>query len=344
MVLERDSVANGVTVTGSAADNQIAVFTDADTIEGDANLTWDGTSLTIGTDVALSRSAANELSLASGDTLVLATDGSTGGLKLGASGDVSLFRGAANRLDLAAGDDFRMVDGDLTLAAGVVSITTPVTTDALTIVNASAAASGVSIALASTRAGIQIGSGTSANGERIVIGGPRGAAGATGSASAHAVIVRQVAGTYTYVTTPQTGDVSGWSFDQVTLANPSAGTIAIGATLDVVGPPIAGTNVTLTTPLAIRVRAGNVYFNGELELDGALNHDGTTVGFYGVAPATQAADTGAFTSVGASANHTLVDVATAGIADPAKVNANFDDVADGLNDIRDCLRGVGLMA
>lgn len=31
---------------------------------------------------------------------------------------------------------------------------------------------------------------------------------------------------------------------------------------------------------------------GELELDGALNHDGANVGFYGTAPATQQTPTG----------------------------------------------------
>ena len=49
-------------------------------------------------DVTLSRTATDVLSLASGDTLVLATDGSTGGLKLGASGDVSLYRIGAGQL------------------------------------------------------------------------------------------------------------------------------------------------------------------------------------------------------------------------------------------------------
>lgn len=37
----------GVDVSGTPADNQLAVFVDADTIEGDANLTWDGTNLSI---------------------------------------------------------------------------------------------------------------------------------------------------------------------------------------------------------------------------------------------------------------------------------------------------------
>lgn len=36
-----------VTFTGTPADNQLAVFTDGDTVEGDSNLTWDGTNLNI---------------------------------------------------------------------------------------------------------------------------------------------------------------------------------------------------------------------------------------------------------------------------------------------------------
>ncbi len=37
-----------VSTTGTPADNQLAIFTDADTLEGDANLTWDGTNLAVG--------------------------------------------------------------------------------------------------------------------------------------------------------------------------------------------------------------------------------------------------------------------------------------------------------
>jgi hypothetical protein len=34
---------------------------------------------------------------------------------------------------------------------------------------------------------------------------------------------------------------------------------------------------------------GNLFTPGDIELDGALNHDGTTIGFFGVAPAVRAA-------------------------------------------------------
>lgn len=37
-----------VDTSGTPANNQIAIFTDADTIEGDANLTWDGSTFTVG--------------------------------------------------------------------------------------------------------------------------------------------------------------------------------------------------------------------------------------------------------------------------------------------------------
>jgi len=39
--------AGDITVTGTPANNQIAVWTDVDTLEGDANLTWDGSIFTV---------------------------------------------------------------------------------------------------------------------------------------------------------------------------------------------------------------------------------------------------------------------------------------------------------
>lgn len=67
-------------------------------------------------------------------------------------------------------------------------------------------------------------------------------------------------------------------------------------------------------------------------------------GVFGIPAVIQQADTVALTSVGVSADRTLVDVTTAGVSDPAKVNANFDDVADAINDIRTLLRAYGWMA
>lgn len=47
--------------------------------------------------------------------------------------------------------------------------------------------------------------------------------------------------------------------------------------------------LTGTTTYAIRTAANRCLFGGEVEIDGALNHDGSTVGFFGVTPAARAA-------------------------------------------------------
>lgn len=53
---------------------------------------------------------------------------------------------------------------------------------------------------------------------------------------------------------------------------------------------------------------------------------------YATADATHANPTATtLTSNGVSSDNTLVDVTTTGLADPAKINANFDDAADEIN-------------
>lgn len=86
----------------------------------------------------------------------------------------------------------------------------------------------------------------------------------------------------------------------------------------------------------------NVRTSAALEIDGALNHDGTTVGFYGAAPVVQATDVGALTLTTGTPDNTLTDVI--GTGDDATINGNFADVGDQINDIRTALRSVGLMA
>jgi len=54
-----------VDTTGTPADNQLSVFTDADTIEGDANLTWNGVRLAVVGDLAADSVIVDELSLSS---------------------------------------------------------------------------------------------------------------------------------------------------------------------------------------------------------------------------------------------------------------------------------------
>ena len=56
-----DQASGTVDTTGTPADNQLAVFTDADTIEGDSNLTWDGSSLQVtGTRIIPATTAGNQ--------------------------------------------------------------------------------------------------------------------------------------------------------------------------------------------------------------------------------------------------------------------------------------------
>jgi hypothetical protein len=49
----------GVDTSGTPADNQLAIFTDADTLEGDANLIWDGADLTLGTGQIFGAASTN---------------------------------------------------------------------------------------------------------------------------------------------------------------------------------------------------------------------------------------------------------------------------------------------
>lgn len=80
---------------------------------------------------------------------------------------------------------------------------------------------------------------------------------------------------------------------------------------------------------------------------------------YATADPTHAAPTAtALTSNGTSSDNTLVDVTTTAVADPVKVNANFDDVADEvnklitdladakqmINSLTDCLQANGIAA
>ena len=55
-----------VDTTGTPADNQLAIFTDADTLEGDANLTYDGTNLDLGASDKISFNTVDILSDAAG--------------------------------------------------------------------------------------------------------------------------------------------------------------------------------------------------------------------------------------------------------------------------------------
>lgn len=77
------------------------------------------------------------------------------------------------------------------------------------------------------------------------------------------------------------------------LASGTAVTFTDAATFYIAGEPTGGAGITITNPWAIWVDSGacrfdgKTYHAGEVEIDGALNHDGTTVGFYAVTPVTR---------------------------------------------------------
>lgn len=103
----------------------------------------------------------------------------------------------------------------------------------------------------------------------------------------------------------------------------------------------------------------NVLVPGEMEIDGFLDHDGLNVGFYGTAPATQAAAQADVTGTAGGATDGAMEAIPDPTDTPATADALRDDlVANALPAIRnnidevrviankalDVLRGVGLMA
>ena len=79
-------LSSGVDTSGTPADNQIAVFVDADTIEGDSNLTWDGQTLVVnygfstyvGYDCGIADDGTNNLNCGFGRNVLYAnTSGSS---------------------------------------------------------------------------------------------------------------------------------------------------------------------------------------------------------------------------------------------------------------------------
>jgi len=80
-------------------------------------------------------------------------------------------------------------------------------------------------------------------------------------------------------------------------------TVALATNVYIEGAPTNAGAGTLTAALALHVDAGKTQLDGEVEIDGALNHDGSTAGFYGTAPASQPAHI-------VDADGTLADITT----------------------------------
>ncbi len=81
--------------------------------------------------------------------------------------------------------------------------------------------------------------------------------------------------TFTDSSTAASGTVAAFAanyLSQTSLAaTNTAVTTTTASTLNIAGPPIAGTNMTITTPLALNVATGNSSFNGTITVNGNSN-------------------------------------------------------------------------
>lgn len=124
---------SGVSISGTPVNNQIAVWTDASTIEGDADFTWDGAGLNIGSAGAnfsrFFRAGASELQLQATPQLRLSDTGAI--LHAGLSGKLRAENALATlRLDAYCDDSGGIIESHTALQIKTVGIT-----DFLTILN-----------------------------------------------------------------------------------------------------------------------------------------------------------------------------------------------------------------
>lgn len=82
---------------------------------------------------------------------------------------------------------------------------------------------------------------------------------------------------------------------------------------------------------------GKILVSGEVEIDGALNHDGTTVGLFGVAPVTRPT---AYTQTYATADKTLAAPPAAITGGEAPTEAEHNAVITSLTDTMQMLNSV----
>lgn len=152
----------------------------------------------------------------------------------------------------------------------------------------------------------------------------------TGTWNGTAIADAYIASAATWNTALQPGDMipatdGGTGIDTSALTGIPFITAGVWSTFDIpvpIGKGGTGSNLAATGP-GIVVQASN---GANLTID-------------------QEADIGALTdSTGGTANTTLVDVTTAGLADPAKCNDNFADLTAQVNALRTTLRSLGAMA
>ena len=87
-----------------------------------------------------------------------------------------------------------------------------------------------------------------------------------------------------------------------------------------------------------------LHVNGDVEIDGALNHDGSTVGFYGTTPATQQSSSTTASAVSGSLVGPSPGPGDALHADVANVAAQLDQLILQVGEIKSALQTLGLLS
>jgi hypothetical protein len=128
----------------------------------------------------------------------------------------------------------------------------------------------------------------------------------------------------------QTAGVNRWA---IYASNTAESGSDAGSNLLIANHNDAGT--AIGNAVSIFRSTGRVLLSGELEVDGALNHDGTTVGLYGVAPTVIYATTGTSTGFTAGGGTTVTHTST--------FTGNTGSTAYTIGDIVRALKLIGAM-
>ena len=125
-------------------------------------------------------------------------------------------------------------------------------------------------------------------------------------------------------------------------AGTATGNLDLWVGVDVENAP-AGT----VSAFSLRTGTNKALFGGEVEIDGALNHDGTTVGFFGTAPAVQQVSAANLTNnvTAGGTDNVIADFTdlTTYANDAATIRNDIYQLARKLKQVNDGLRVYGLL-